>query len=332
MGVLFSNTADLKRFVPNQLHGEMSWANYLENIVDQQTALNIIPYISQTEHDALVSVYGGSPSTQQAQAIKYIQTALANYTLVYLLDANRLKVSAMGVQEGSSSDGTSVPASFHAIADVKNRCAETADSFMDMALAYMEANKGSFTDWAASDEYTEIKELFVSSTAILNKYCKTGNSRRTFLAIRSELEMTQDEMVQAILGTTMYDALLAAYQANTTTAAQDKVVKRVQKYMATEAVRRAIPSHYVEFIHGGIVFRSYLDGSVRKDTAGKEAVRMMMKDMELRAEKTRTDLLKFLNDNATDYPDFTESEYYFSQVSEDSYKIPNNRGKNSFRL
>ena len=224
---LFKNTEDFKAHAP-EIHKNYSWDS-LSKKVDQITLLRVIPFVSQAEYDRLETAYLTDATSAEDDALLIsLQPSIAYYVYLHLLSTNRIQLSNMGVQEASSDDGTSTPASYHAIADVKEEIADLAYSFMEQALAYMETEKAYFTDWAGSDSYTEIKSCFVWNTAIFNKHVNAGGSRHTFLAVRSQLIGVQEDVVYSQLGEAFYEDLLAKLKANTLSAAETKAVEKIQ--------------------------------------------------------------------------------------------------------
>jgi hypothetical protein len=236
----------------------------------------------------------------------------------------------MGVQEASSDDGTSTPASYHAIADVKEEIADLAYSFMEQALAYMETEKAYFTDWAGSDSYTEIKSCFVWNTAIFNKHVNAGGSRHTFLAVRSQLIGVQEDVVYSQLGEAFYEDLLAKLKANTLSAAETKAVEKIQAWQSVAGLLRAVPMHRMKLIDGGIQIRSHLDGPERTLSAPVDAVKELKALLTSQAASYKTRLIEYLDTNASLFPDYIASDYELGD-GKPTRRLLDNRYKKSFR-
>lgn len=327
---LFLDTEDFKRHAP-EIHRNYHW-DTLKVSVDQITRLRVIDYISQAEYDNLESAYlGSSLSAKQTILLTYLQPAIAYFTYLHLLSTNRVQLSTMGVQESRSDDGTSSPASYHAIADVKEEVAEIAYSFMEQALAYLESEKATFTDWASSESYTLIKSIFVWNTSLFNKYVKSGMSRYTFLSVRAQLLSIQEDEILPELGQTFYDSLLTKLAANSLTADEQKVVDRIQAWQAPAAMLRAIPIHRVKLLDGGLQMRSHLDGPERNQTATLDAIQELKDQLARQTAAAKTRLLNFLTTNSDTYTDFTPSEHLLDDGAV-SHKLPNNSFKKSFRV
>lgn len=327
---LFKDIIDFKRFV-SDLNRNYNWDD-LKGKVDMYTLMHVTPFISLAEFTPLQSRYLSDTSTAADLAIlPYLQPAIAYYTYLHMLTTERVKLSQMGVTENRSDDGTVNPASGYAINDAKIEAAYTADYFMDQLLEYMEMNKADYPLWAASSAYTQIKECFVSSTQVLNRYVKATNSRRTFMAIRSELLFIQENRVKPILGETFYSTLLTEFQAGTVTANNQKVIERILPYQSKAAFLEAVPNHQIDYVDGGLQVKSFLDQTIKKTEAREEAIARLMRTFASHAEELRTNLISFLDDNANDYPDYTPTTETLSD-DELSYKLGNNEHRKSFRI
>lgn len=327
---LFLNTQDFKNHAP-EIHRHYDW-NVLSKKIDQITLLRIIPFISQAEFDLLETAYlTSATSAEQKALLVFLQPAIAYYTYLHLLSANRIQLSTMGVQESSSDDGTSNPASYHAIADVKEETAEMAYTFLDQALAYMETQKATFSAWAGSESYTQLKSIFTWTTELFNRYVSAGMSRHTFLSVRAQLIQIQENEIKLQLGETLYNDLLTKFKTDALSAKEKIAVGLLQAWQSPAAMLRAIPFHRLKFRDGSLYIRSELDGPERKNPAALDAIKSIKEQLTRQALLAQNTLIQFLDDNADDFPDWTVSSYTLSD-GEISRQIPNNQNKRSFRL
>jgi len=327
---LFLDTDDFKAHAP-EIHRNYDWGK-LSVKVDQVTRLRIIPFVSQAEYDQLETDYlNGSTTAVQDGLLELIQPAIAYFTYLNLLTTNRVQVSTMGNTENRSDDGTSTPASFNAIADVKEMTADMAYEFMDRALEYLEENQVDFGLWYNSTARTEIMSLFVSTTKILNRYIHAGLSRYTFLSMRSELLDVQINKIRKDLGDTFYNNLLGGYQAGTLSVEEEKVIPLIQAWQASEGMLRALPMNRIKIINGSIFLRSNLDGPERTYQPTKDAMRQLEARLTEKATSAKSELIKFLEENVDDYPDYTVSTVTLED-GKTSQGLPNNAFKRSFRV
>jgi len=328
---LFIDTDDFKKHAPD-IHRNYQWERELKNKVEQITLLRIIPFISQEEYDILETAYHANTlNPTQTLLLTSLQPAIAYFVYLHLLTTNRLQVGAMGVQENRSDDGTSSPASFHAIADVKEETAMMAYNLLDWALYFMEANKSSFAAWTASDSYTELKKCFVDNTKVFNQHVRAGNSRHTFLSIRPEILFIQENELKNEIGETLYNTLLNEFKAGSLTVANAKLIPLIQAWISPQAMMRAIPMNRLWIDGGELMIRSKLDGPERKSAANNDSIRHILSLYETQAVQAKVSLIKFLESNSTEYPDYPNTQHELED-EKTSFKLPNNAHKNSFRI
>jgi hypothetical protein len=327
---LFLNTQDFKNHAP-EIHRHYDW-DVLSKKIDQITLLRIIPFVSQTEYNALETAYlANTTSADQKQLLIFLQPAIAYYTYLHLLSSNRIQLSTMGVQESSSDDGTSTPASYHAIADVKEEIAEMAYTFLDQALAYMEVQKATFSDWAASGSYTQLKAIFTWTTELFNQFVSAGMSRHTFLSVRSQLLQVQENEIKPQLGNALYNDLLTKFKDNSASAIEKEAIAKIQAWQSASAMLKSIPFHRLKFRDGSVYIRSELDGPQRKKSAELDAIKSLKEELTRQALSAQNSLLDFLDTNKDDFPDWSVSDYTLAD-GEVSRKLLDNSYKRSFRL
>lgn len=344
---LFLDIEDFRQHAP-QLHLNYNW-DKLARMINQVIRLRIWPYVSEAEYLVLEAGYlagnGGAFShafsdaydssdnldATQEKAVEFLQDAIAHFTMVQLLSLNRVQVAEMGIMQNSSSDGSSSPASYHAIDDTKQEYARMAYDFMDAALAYMESEAATFPDWTASDSYTELKSLFCWNTETFNRYVHAGLSRHTYLSVRSQLRMVQEGPMRSQLGDTLTDALLAALKANTLTDDQTKLVKLLQAWQAPAAMANALPFYRVEIREGSIYLRSQNDGGTKRSSPGQGPVGEMQARLKEFAETAKGQCLQYLEDNSTTFPDYAGLEYDLWD-GDISQQVPDNQYRRSFRV
>lgn len=327
---LFKNTEDFKRVVPT-IHKNFNWEEELKPIVEQITALYVAPYLSKAELDSLEEAYltDGLSEAQQA-IIDDAQRAIGYYTYLDMHDSYQLQIAGAGVTQTVGDNFQAAPIS--AIDSSKRSAANKADAFLDAVLQTMEASPASYTSWKNSDSYTLLYECFIPSITSLNRYLLIGDSRRVYTQIKASLLWVQERDLLPLLGDTFYQELLSQSKPDgTLSTANTKVITYIQKLLAFSGFYEAMPSMIIQYINGGIHFRSYLNGSPQFMKSNDNAVRLLRKQMAERGIAAKTALTKFLDENATDYPNYTATAYLLSD-GKVSYQPPNNKNKKSFRV
>lgn len=337
---IFKDIDDFRAHAPD-IHRHYEWPKLAVKI-NQVTRLRVIPFVGQVFYTHLEESYlpsgigywsisdqfvvdGGQGDATDAEKLvaDYLRTAIAYFTYMHLLSTNRVQVSEMGVQQSSSSDGTSSPASYHAIQDVKDEVAEMAYQYMDLALATLEATPDDYPIWRDSDEYSLLKSVFVWSTEILNRHVTAGNSRHSFLKLRSHLEQAQRWVIRPELGDTLTDDLLAKLKSKTLSAAEAMLVERVQAWQSAEAMTAALPIMAVKVHDGNIFIRSQVDGPSRRSAADDKQIKALIAQFEEQAARGRQHTIDFLIANQEIF-NYTPSEEAFLMDGDITHQLPDN--------
>ena len=339
---LFQNIDEFRNYCP-EVHQHYDW-DKLARKVNQITRLRVIPYIGQEFYNSLETkntpsgvgywtigddfvIGGGSGDASDAEQTlaDHLRSAIAYYTYMHLLSMNRVQLGNMGVNEGRSADGTSSPASFHAIQDVKDEAAGVAYEFMDVALTYLDENPADFPLWTASEEYLESRQTFVYSTSQLNRYVHAGYSRHTFLSIRAQLRMVQETKLLPELGQTLHDDLMTKMRDNTLSTQETTLVEYLRAWLAPSAMSHALSMFRVRIIDGGIYIRSQQDGPERRvGGTNLESIQGLAAQLQAQADMNRQRVVDFLIDNTASFPDYTASDYDLWPDGKPSHGLPDN--------
>ena len=349
---IFQDIQEFRRHAP-QMHQQYDWEKLVVDI-NQVTILRVLPFLSQDFYLHLEESYfpsnlgytnlwgayvagGGQADATAAeeQAIRYLQTAIANFTLIHLLSSNRVQVSEMGVQESSSKDGSSTPATFHAIQDAKDQAAAVAYEYMELLLRYLEANASDFTIWQNSEAYTRMKGIFTWNTELFNLHATIGESRHTYLHLRPFLEQVQRWEIAGELGQTLTNTMIMKLQAGTLTATEQGLLTNLQAWQVNAAMAQALPMLRVQIKGGHIYIRSEMDGPARKTGLNNDILNggtinnLVAQYMEQR-HIARRRTIRYLRDHASAFS-YLPSEETFWLDGEITDQLPDN-GYNEYGI
>lgn len=311
--MLINTITELRAFVP--INKNVDYAN-IEPYIEQATVKYIIPEISLDEYDVLDAIYNSDPSLftpEQAEAVRYLQTAIAYYALYLSAPFMNVMVSNMGIQEQRSQEGTSQSSSQWRYTEFRNSCLSNADVAIDQCLAYMEANKLSFPDWLGSDAYTISKSTFISSAADYPFGC-ISNSRRTFMRVKPHIVQAQEKYILPTLGDDLYNQLESEYQAGNLSPANAVLYTKVVHALAHLTLADAIPHLTLNINATGIVVTIDQDANKVNSTASREFVEKMQRSHDDNAKMFHLTLQKFLYQNIDDYPLFIASPFYSEEL------------------
>jgi hypothetical protein len=309
MKSLFNSTAEVKAVLP-MLHRHYDWEMELKEFTIQAARMYIVTEIGQAQYDAIADDFDAEePAEQTAHILPDLRRATAYYTYMRLLSANRVHVSSQGVQESQSEDRTSVPANRWAIADAMKDAAMQADLYMDAVLMAMEAKAAAddwYQPWTASAEYQDIYSLMIFDLNALERNVIGASSWRLLQRLRSAIRRVQERDVCGILGQSLYEDLNAKIAARKDTALSDanqKLLAKIQAYLAPAALLEAMPHMQVTYQFGKI-FASTFEGPLASGEAEQQARQIANLSTALAAQASgaRATLIRFLIQNQAEYP------------------------------
>jgi hypothetical protein len=286
--------------------------------------LYVLPVIGQ---EIITVLEGGSLDSEQTKALGYLQKALANYMVYEMADLSTVKVGAHGFQEAIGENQTQVRQ--WVLFNSKQKALHKADQFLDAALAYMEANKASFSEWTGSDSYTEFKTLLLPTTDVMHQYVSINKSRRTFQKLRPHLEAVEQSHISPALGKSLFDKIKADHLAGTLATPYAELLPMVQKAIAHLSMAEGAVSLPLNFEASGIKVVSTSDGIKAKAETHEKQLNTFITQQQTKGLEALAVLKQYLIDNTADFTEFTETE---AENNKPELEPHDNFGKKSFMI
>ena len=200
----------------------------VENNLDPET---FAPYVQLAEdqylNDVLGATFMASLQTQyDANTLDADNTKLLPYIhrvigplAVYHMTPNLLRIGNNGVQAVSSTDFT--PANSTDIYFMRKEMREMGMNALDTLYTYLEANKTTYTIWAADPVYTQFKAYFISSATQFQKYVDISRSRVIYGKLVPMMANMESRYISATITEALFNDLKTKW-ANDTLSAQEK--------------------------------------------------------------------------------------------------------------
>lgn len=271
----------------------------------------IIPAIGLAFYNELDAL--AAPDADQAAAILNIQRALANYAVYLYGPKGMVQTGDAGILEHSSQNN--VPTRQWVFDQLQESYHNAGETSLDFTLAWLELNKDKFLTWTGSDAYTVSNELFVSNASQLAAFTNVAESRRTYLAMRPFIRRAERQHIRELIGTELFDKLK---ESGLTAAYTDLIEDYVRPAVAVFAAYNSIPELSLEISDEGIRFKSFNNGSRRKDKAGDTDLIQLYRSLEHNGEAELASLKAFLFKNADQYPEFKTSKIWEDAQGGDS--------------
>lgn len=290
----------------------------------------ILPAIGPELYNSLLPASG--LNAKQIALKNHLKRAISYYALLESLPFLTVAVGDGGTSE--TSDQKTSPVRQWTYQKIEDAAAQKADTFLDLALQFLEMNAADFAVWKNSSSFLLSRELFISSTEQLSKIIPIAGSRRAFLLLRNYIERAELLYIRAWTGPELFDELKTKHLADSLSAHEKNLIKMINRALGNYALFEALPEMAVSITGQGIRILSDNDG-IRQRMAAKAAdITVLRSSVEGAAKKFSTDFKQYLDENAQQkFPTYFNSKTYQSQVNlPKSYQLPDNAYKQSFRV
>jgi hypothetical protein len=335
--LLLKTTTELKANF-SRLQAGATFDTFKSFIEDAQQKY-IVPLIGQETVDALVAWYvpytNGSTEqdTRNKLLLAKVQKALTFYTLFEASISMLLDFGDLGIQEKTNDRTTA--ARIPILNTQREQFANNADMAAEALLTFLETNKTNYSFWNTSDFRKANIQLFIESGSRLNEYIRMMEPRRFYLNIQQQLSRVEEIDVQEILGVDLYELVKGEMEDGNESAETLALIKVIRPFVAFKAVAEALPEMVVTVNSSGMKVSTSSDNMVQQSSGtgifwSKEQISALIQKYSTMADNYEARLKKFLNDNATDYPDFVVPTEATDRAANAS--LPDNNLKKSFRL
>lgn len=264
----------------------------------------------------------GDITAQEGELLELLRDALAEYVIWYSISERIITISDAGIRLPQDGEGLSSPALAWQIKNFAWSRMLRGDKYLDMALAYLDANQGDFAYYDNTLSSLEVADFYIGTGAEAKKYLTLADNRRTWIKLWPALRNANRREVIPILGDTLASALLDAYRAGTMDTAHAALLPYVQALTAHAALLEMLPKLPVMIEEEGIRTITSTDGMNTKQLAHERRMEALLAQVEKDYNNAKEELLRFLFSNLDTYPDFKEGEVYLEVAREDTKGIP----------
>lgn len=162
-----------------------------------------------------LAAYTADPGTplvsKWVNLLPYVQRAVSDKAIALYIPKKGM--ANLGQEGLTQPNGEGIKASSGWVAkDMVKENIKSYNKGIDMLLEFLEVNKATYTEWAASSARTIYKELFVYNTELFHQWYNIDKSRRTYLVLLQSLRIAEDNILEVLglpLFTEMKNQLLA---------------------------------------------------------------------------------------------------------------------------
>lgn len=263
----------------------------------------------QASYDAASGVESAM-STPWKGLLPFVQDVIAPFAYAKFLPSANGMAGQSGLMVPAEGQTASAPKWMY---EEQMLAAEAAGwEAVEHLYKYLEANKATFTAWAASDQYSEFKGGFIFNAKTFDDCVKIGKSCRTFVAVKPKMANIEQWAILPVLGQTLFDQIKAQIKANTVSADNAVILPLIREAVANLTMASAFDSLNMKVDGRGITVYEASTGNesssrIQAQMAERKEYKKNLKDT---GEAILNRLAKYLNDNASTYPLFQASDAY----------------------
>jgi hypothetical protein len=302
--------------------------------IDEAEIVFLIDLIGRPFYEEVLAIYDAGDYTGEKakyQAlIPMIQRPLINYAFFLSSSMYGVSVSDVGIQVNQTSE--SAPAPLWKIQKIEEAWLNSAYTFADVLLNYLEEKAEDFATWAEGPTSPFSQELFISKTSDFEKIRSIAKSRRTFLALKPFIKEAEP-LVERALGSELFDELKQQLKENDLTDENKLLLNFVRPVVAFYALIEAIPLLNISISADSILVNSYNNGLVKKDAPTEKQLEKLLQSLRNRLSISLEQLKMFLTDKVEDYPLYAAHINHTSErVGVTSKRYLNRPGSKNFLI
>lgn len=176
----------------------------LEPYIRQAERKNIKPLIGAEQY----AIFETTPETTEKEitaAWELCQEAICYFAMYKALPALAVQVTEGGIFAATSSEAQQ--ATDKQFKELLRSQKTQANETLDEMLKVMEAFTSKFPKWTEDASYKKYTSLLVNSTSIFNEYYNIFDSRLTFMAMKPEISIVENQFIEAPIQTDLLEAL-----------------------------------------------------------------------------------------------------------------------------
>lgn len=284
----------------------------------------ILPIFGQTFFDEIVTAYESvSPTDKQKALILHTQQCITELAAWMAIDDFNVSFSASGLAVIHDKQNGVVPASKARTEKLKYSLHRRGLKSIDRTINYLEIYKSDFATWTDSSEYANSKTRFINTAADFNAFCGHNLSRFLFIKVQAFMDKVEE---QSILKTTcqgLFDELKTQIAADTVTAENEIILRRIKFTVANLAFSNAILPLGIRVDGFGLtMFNNTGSGThVGREQPENSLITEMIRRAETDGQHWLNNLSDYLKNNADTYPLYKASSC-FVDITADEYTGP----------
>jgi hypothetical protein len=296
---LFNTISDLKAHVGGGANLSLMLSS-LKPTIYASYRKYIQAWLGDAQWNALVEA--ASPTAEQLALIEQVRAPLAMLTMYEYAKIGALQFGEMGLHRTETEERKS--AFKYQENEYRDYMLKNGFEALEAMLDFLEANEDDYPLWTASAAYERNASLYINRAADFREAYSFSIDRYTYESLRALIADVETFAIMPFVGPAQHDALKAALQARSLTAAQSALVKLIQRAVANFTVELAAIRNWVS-IHGNAVVQKqqYINDELATfNTASGDSVSALLSQSNVMANRHLSLIKRHLEANLEDYP------------------------------
>jgi len=262
---LFAEYSQFKPLAGGRINSTVELAS-LDPFIWDAARKHIVPHLSATVYNALVSAFAGNTMTSaQSALLPYVRRPLALLAIYEYSKVANVELSDSGMHRIETE--TRKAAYRYQEKQYQEDALEKGYDALEAMLIFLNANTATYTDWAASDEGKAHRYSLVNLASQVRLLTSHNCDRFSYETLRPLINHQQLMTIQQVLPASYWTYFIGRYVANTLSDDEKMVLLYMRNAIAYGAMNEAINQHYITISKG----RVYVTED-RGDQAGADRV------------------------------------------------------------
>lgn len=300
--MIIKDTATIRQHI--SVNGSFTFDNAKSYL--RKAERNFLKPLIGTAQLATLEATPASTNPILKEALELAQEAVANFGFYLYMPIGSVQITDGGFYTATTEGAQTV--TDKQFKELQRSFKTAGHEALDDLLTHMEANAASFEDWTASSNYSVYKNLLVCDTATFNRYFFIFNSRQTFIAMKPNIQVVEDQFIKAPIG----NALLAALKTTQTVQERKDVKQLLQQAIVAFTVMKTVDNGMFILDAQGIHMRfdalPYESTVTNINLKVNDLLIHTKKSKETEGEQYLKAALKIIQANPTKFEEYTKPE------------------------
>lgn len=183
---------------------------------------------------------GNDSSDEILNLVEHIQRSIVELAAWASIDEFNVSFGAHGLVVINDKENGIAAASEARTEKLRSSLKRRGFKSIDRLITYLLINKSDFATWTASPEYGASLEHFVNTTKEFNRHSNQTLSNFIFIKIRAFIELVEQQSILEVLGQGLFDEIKTQIKADTLSADNLILLRRIQPALVYLAFSKAI--------------------------------------------------------------------------------------------